>query len=441
MRRMMAACMAGGCKARHHKGIRARNSPTVFRRAPGPSRRGAFMLYTRAMAEPDRPVLPRRRRAALSRRAQRRRSARAVEAIDGPVLVLAGAGTGKTRVLTTRLAHILATRRAWPSQILAVTFTNKAAREMRERVGAPDRRRRPRACGSAPSIRSARASCAAMPKLVGLKPNFTILDTDDQTAADQAAAAGREHRRQALAAARAARRHPALEGPRPDARQGAGRAMRGEFANGTGRRALPPLSGAAADAERRRFRRSAAAQPDALPAPSPTCWRSISGASATSWSTSTRTPTSRSISGCGCWPRRHRNLCCVGDDDQSIYGWRGAEVGNILRFEKDFPGATIIRLEQNYRSTPHILAAASGLIANNEGRLGKTLWTETQRGRAASRCAACGTATRRRAGSATRSRRCSARAARSPRSPSWCAPASRPASSRSASSRSACPIA
>ena len=140
----------------------------------------------------------------------------------------------------------------------------------------------------------------------------------------------------------------------------------------------------------------------------PTCCRATSGSSNTSWSTSTRTPTSRQYLWLRLLAQQHRNLCCVGDDDQSIYGWRGAEVGNILRFESDFPGAKIIRLERNYRSTRHILGAASGLIAHNQGRLGKTLWTEVERGREGPRCRACGTARRRRASSATRSRRCSA---------------------------------
>ncbi len=138
--------------------------------------------------------------------------------------------------------------------------------------------------------------------------------------------------------------------------------------------------------------------------------------------------------------QQHKNLCCVGDDDQSIYSWRGAEIGNILKFESDFPGALIVRLEENYRSTPEILAAAAGVIAHNRGRLGKTLWTRAGRGRQGHRARACGTPSRKPAGSATRSRRCTARAMRSRKSRSWCAPDSRPASSRNASSRWPCPI-
>ena len=129
----------------------------------------------------------------------------------------------------------------------------------------------------------------------------------------------------------------------------------------------------------------------------------------------------------------HRNICCVGDDDQSIYSWRGAEVENILRFEKDFQGAQIVRLERNYRSTAPILAAASGLIAHNEGRLGKTLrpGRDDADRRARSPSSACGTPTRKPAWSASASRRCAATATRWPRWRSWCAPASRPARSRS----------
>ena len=146
------------------------------------------------------------------------------------------------------------------------------------------------------------------------------------------------------------------------------------------RRALSRISGAPRDGERGRFRRPAAAQSDAVRRRIRTSLPTTSGGSGICWSTNTRTPTSRSICGCGCWRSSTSNLCCVGDDDQSIYGWRGAEIGNILRFERDFPGAPIVRLEQNYRSTPPILGAAGGIIAQNRGRLGKTLWTQAGEG-------------------------------------------------------------
>jgi DNA helicase II / ATP-dependent DNA helicase PcrA len=307
----------------------------------------------------------------------------AVEAIDGPVLVLAGAGTGKTRVLTTRIAHIMALRRASGHQILAVTFTNKAAREMKHRIetivgGAVE---------GMPWLGTFHAIGVKILRrhheLVGLKSGFTILDMDDQL----------RLMKQVIEAA-------GIDKDRWPARQLAAlidswknRAMTPEqvppgdgqaFAGGKGvvlyaayQKRLKELNACdfgdlllenvrlfrehpdvLADYQRRfRFilvdeyqdtniaqymwlRLLAQTQPGAPPA----------------------------------------NVCCVGDDDQSIYGWRGAEVDNILRFDKDFPGATVIRLERNYRSTGHILATASALIAKNTGRLGKTLFTDDKLG-------------------------------------------------------------
>ncbi|WP_294173174.1 ATP-dependent helicase [uncultured Sphingomonas sp.] len=302
----------------------------------------------------------------------------AVLTTEGPVLMLAGAGTGKTAALTARLAHLLATRRAWPSQILAVTFTNRAAREMKERIaditgGAVE---------GMPWLGTFHSVAAKMlrihAELAGLQSNFTILDTDDQLRV----------LKQLIAAAD-------LDEKRWPARQLAGCIDRwknkgwnpqdvdaGEseaFANGRGGelyaqyqdrlrtlnacdfgdlllhmltilRTQPEVLGQ----YRERFRYLLVDE------------YQDTNAVQYEWLKLLAEP--------------RRNLCCVGDDDQSIYSWRGAEVGNILRFERDFPGAAVIRLEQNYRSTPHILGAASGLIANNSGRLGKTLWTEVDAG-------------------------------------------------------------
>jgi DNA helicase-2/ATP-dependent DNA helicase PcrA len=286
----------------------------------------------------------------------------AVLTTEGPVLVLAGAGTGKTAALTARLAHLIATRKAWPSQILAVisggaiegmpwlgTFHSVAARMLRSHA-----------------------------ELVGLQSNFIILDTDDQL---------RLIKQLILASNLDEKRWPA--------RQLAGVIDRWKnrgwtpahidaaeseaFANGRGKE----LYAAYQD----RLRTLNACDFGDLLLHMLTIFRAHAdvleayrdrfkyilvdeyqdtNASQYDWLKLLAEP--------------RRNLCCVGDDDQSIYSWRGAEVANILRFDQDFPGATVIRLEQNYRSTPHILAAATGLIAHNAGRLGKTLWTERNEG-------------------------------------------------------------
>ncbi len=355
---------------------------------------------------------------------------RAVETTEGPVLVLAGAGTGKTRVLTTRIAHLLATGRARPWEILAVTFTNKAAREMRERIG--------KLIGGTVEgmqwLGTFHAIGAKLlrrhAELVGLKPSFTILDTDDQI----------RLMKQLIQAANI------------DEKRWPARALGGLIGNWKNRgwtpRDLPPGEGAAFANGRgqelyaayqarlktlnavdfgdllleclRLFRE----HPDVLadyqqrfrymlvdeyqdtnvaqylwlrllaqrtqlkeaivgpgPATNPNTVRPREGGDPEQRTSESAVPGSPLSWGRADNGRRgplpKANICCVGDDDQSIYGWRGAEVDNILRFEKDFPGAAVIRLERNYRSTSPILAAASHLIAHNESRLGKTLFTDS----------------------------------------------------------------
>ena len=301
----------------------------------------------------------------------------AVEATDGPVLVLAGAGTGKTRALTTRLAHLLNLGLARPGEILAVTFTNKASREMKGRVEALLQRPVESLWLGTFHAMGARI-LRSHAELAGLKANFTILDTDDQIRLVKQVieAANIDEKRwpaRNLAAIISRWKDRGI-GP-----QKAGSDDTGDFAFGKGaslytayQERLKSLNavdfgdlllhcltifGNHADvlAEyQRRFRYILVDEyQDANVAQY--LWLRLLA-------------------------RAHRNICCVGDDDQSIYGWRGAEVGNILRFERDFEGARVVRLEQNYRSTSHILAAAAGLIANNAGRLGKTLWTKSSEG-------------------------------------------------------------
>jgi DNA helicase-2/ATP-dependent DNA helicase PcrA len=301
----------------------------------------------------------------------------AARTTEGPLLVLAGAGTGKTSALTARLAVILAERRAWPSQILAVTFTNKAAREMRERLVAMIG---PEAEGM-PWLGTFHATAARMlrrhAELVGLKPGFTIIDPDDgeRLMKRLIADAGLDERRwQARQLAALVDRWKNRGWTPADVPQGEAFA----FAEGKGaalyaayQQALLALNVADFGDLLLHMLTIFRTRPDVL------CdWQGRlryllvdeyqdTNAAQHAWLRLLAAPAHGG----------HGNICCVGDDDQSIYSWRGAEVGNILAFEKDFPGARIIRLEQNYRSTQHILSAAGGVIARNGARLGKSLWT------------------------------------------------------------------
>jgi DNA helicase II / ATP-dependent DNA helicase PcrA len=347
----------------------------------------------------------------------------AVETLEGPVLVLAGAGTGKTRVLTTRVAHILATGHARPSEILAVTFTNKAAREMKARVGAMVGQ----IVEGMPWLGTFHSIGVKIlrrhAELVSLKPDFTILDQDDQIRLLK----------------------QLLEAENIDEKRWPARVLAGLLDSWKNRGLTPEQvpSGEAASFASGRGKKLYAAYQERLKVLNAAdfgdlllecirlfreqaevlrqyqarfryvlvdeyqdtnvaqyLWLRLLGQSippaSLPGSTRQSIPSHEVDGSPGHAPsarpgddersasqqpqRVLKNICCVGDDDQSIYGWRGAEVDNILRFEHDFPGAKIIRLERNYRSTGHILAAASHLIAHNQGRLGKTLRTEDEPG-------------------------------------------------------------
>ncbi len=301
----------------------------------------------------------------------------AVEALDGPVLMLAGAGTGKTRALTARIAHLLMTGRVRPNEILAVTFTNKAAREMKNRVG----QLMGQTVEGMPWLGTFHAICVKLlrrhAELVDLKSNFTILDTDDQVRLMKQliVAANIDDKRwpaRMLAGLIDTWKNRAWTPDKVPAAEASAYNQRGVELYAQYQARLKELN--AVDfgdlllhmltifqvhddvlQQYQRWFRYILVDEYQDTNVAQYLWLRLLAAS-------------------------HKNICCVGDDDQSIYGWRGAEVGNILRFEKDFPGAKVVRLEQNYRSTPHILAAASGVIDANKGRLGKTLYTDLTEG-------------------------------------------------------------
>ena len=301
----------------------------------------------------------------------------AVKSLDGPLLVLSGAGTGKTRVLTSRLAELVATDTAKPWNILAVTFTNKAAREMKIRVAdmvGPMAEQVWLGTFHALAARMLRRHA----ELVGLRSDFTILDMDDQTRLIK----------------------QLLEADNIDAKRWPARMIGGVISRWKDRGLIPEKVGLAeaGDIANGRMRSLYADYQNRLLALNAVDFGDLLLHMLTIFQNHPEVLAEyqerithimvdeyqdtnvaqylwlRLLTG-----KRH-NLCCVGDDDQSIYGWRGAEVGNILRFESDFDGAKTVRLEQNYRSTGHILAAASGVIARNETRLGKTLFTAADEG-------------------------------------------------------------
>ena len=396
-------------------GLPGRASPRSQRPRPSPGRRArlpggpAFPTCSR-VTEPasnlqDPPYLkglnPPQREAVLT--------------TDGPVLVLAGAGTGKTAALTARLAHLLWTRKAYPSEILSVTFTNKAAREMRHRVG--------QLVGDVvegmPWLGTFHAIGAKMlrrhAELVGLQSNFTILDTDDQL----------RLLKQLIVAAD-------LDEKRWPARSLAG--LIDQWKN----KGLTPRDIDAGESERYANGRGGelyAAYQDRLKALNACDFGDLLLHMLVILKTHRDVlehyqqrfryimvdeyQDTNSVQ--YLWLRllaqERRNLCCVGDDDQSIYSWRGAQVENILKFEKDFPGAKVIKLEQNYRCTPHILAAASGRHRQQRRAPRQDAVDRGSRTARRSRSSASGTAPRKRAASARRSRRASAAASRSTKSP------------------------
>lgn len=305
---------------------------------------------------------------------------KAVLKTEGPLLVLAGAGTGKTRVLTTRLGHILATGKAFPSQILSVTFTNKAAAEMKQRVSSMLGGRPVEGWWLGTFHALGARMLRAHAEHVGLKSNFTILDPDDQQRLIKQILEAeninvKDWPPRLILSMIERWKDRALTPDKVPAHEGA------ELANGKIIHLYKMYQSRLRDLNACDFGDlllhmitlfQDPTKPDIL----------------NKYHTQFKyilvdeyqdTNVAQYL-----WLRLlamgSDNICCVGDDDQSIYGWRGAEVGNILRFGKDFPGAEIIRLEQNYRSTGHILGAASSVISFNKDRHGKTLWTEDESG-------------------------------------------------------------
>ena len=301
----------------------------------------------------------------------------AVETTEGPLLVLAGAGTGKTRVLTVRLAHIIRQEKACPSQILAVTFTNKAANEMRQRIigiiGPQGEQMYWLGTFHRIGVRILRRHG----EMCGLRRDFTILDQGDQ-----------------ISLLKRLLRERNIDAKRCPPRMLAG-IMDGWKNRGLAPEEVPEAEARACDnmgialyrEYQRHLRENNAVdfgdlllEPLRLFQTHPHILAEYEERFRYILVDEYQDTNIVQYLWLRLLAQKRRNLCCVGDDDQSIYSWRGAQIGNILNFNEDFPEAPVIRLERNYRSTGHILNAASKLISANGARLGKNLWTPVGEG-------------------------------------------------------------
>jgi len=301
---------------------------------------------------------------------------KAVRQTDGPVLVLAGAGTGKTKALTARVAYLIKSLNVRSHNILAVTFTNKAANEMKfrieEHIG--------HLSEGLKWIGTFHSICVKIlrrhAEKVNLNSSFTIINTDDQIrllrqvikleSIDEKKWPPRllayiidQWKNKALTYQNIPEGDLQFDGKAKKLYEIYQSRLRTLNAVDFGDLILHVIELLKTDTSllfnyQNLFKYILVDEYQDTNMAQYLLLRLLAQGS--------------------------KNICCVGDDDQSIYGWRGAEIGNILKFEKDFPGATVIRLEQNYRSTSNILGAASGLIESNQGRLGKTLWTESNVG-------------------------------------------------------------
>ena len=304
----------------------------------------------------------------------------AVETVRGPVLILAGAGTGKTRVITFRIAHMVQ-RGIAPENILAVTFTNKAAREMLERVNQllPKRRTSDEEKPSRPTVSTFHSLCVRILRqhieLLGYKKNFVIYDEAEQ-----------------LGAIKKILANVSAKGEQTDPR--AVLTLLSKFKNGgaAAEAALKdPNVSALAEHVRKKYESALKAcnavdfddlilltlrlfteHPEALDA----CRARFRYVMVDEY----QDTNAAQFQLVHALTLKHRNLCVVGDDDQSIYGWRGAEVANLLDLEMHFPEVKVVKLEQNYRSTNTILQAANAVIKNNARRRGKNLWSQNGQG-------------------------------------------------------------